>query len=289
MSPLTTSTVVVFCTVLFGCATTELSDRLAPDAVKFGQQTGATDLGCSTATAEVVSKKTIEAEQTTGWRESPSLAEYTIGVSGCGKRTSYPVTCDKLGKCKATSALTAAGTAPRQLADELQPIAISAALQRGSRDLSCPEATAAVTTQETIDAGQTTGWYEPPHQAVYAVDVTGCGKRRSYLVDCERSKNSCATGGLSAAKGAPAQLADTWEPQAIRAAQEKAAGEMQCPAATAKVTRKETVEEGQTTGWYEQPYRALYSMTVDGCAKQATYLVVCDSQKKVCQPGTTAR
>jgi hypothetical protein len=121
------------------------------------------------------------------------------------------------------------------------------------------------------------------------VDVTGCGKRTSYLVDCETHATGCATGGVPKAKAAPTQLADKWQPQAIKAAQERATVDLQCPAATAEVTRSETVEEAQTTGWSEPPYRALYTVAIAGCEKAATYLVACNSKQKVCKAGSVAR
>jgi Zn-dependent alcohol dehydrogenase len=69
------------------------AEALQPNALKAAQQRGAADLGCPAATADVMSKKTIE-ETTTGWYEWPHRAEYTIDVSGCGKSVTYSVSCD---------------------------------------------------------------------------------------------------------------------------------------------------------------------------------------------------
>ena len=69
------------------------AEALQPNALRAAQQRGATELGCPAAKANVMSKKTIE-ETTTGWYEWPHRAEYTIGVSGCGKRVTYSVSCD---------------------------------------------------------------------------------------------------------------------------------------------------------------------------------------------------
>jgi hypothetical protein len=149
-------------------ASQPLEDALQPSAVKVAQQRGASALGCPAATAEVLSKHAIEEAQTTGWYEFPRRAEYTIAVSGCGKRTTYLVACKKFkNACTAGPVPTSTGSAaPRQLADELQPDAIKAAQQRGSKDFACPTTTAEVTRQETLMEGQTTGWGgEAPYRA----------------------------------------------------------------------------------------------------------------------------
>ena len=275
--------------VLF--ASQPLEDALQPSAVKVAQQRGASELGCPAATTEVISKHAIEQSQTTGWYEFPRRAEYTIAVSGCGKRTTYRVACNKFkSACNAGPMPTSTGSAtPRQLADELLPDAVNAAQQRGARDFTCPETTAKVTRQETISEGQTTGWAgEAPHRALYAVTVKGCGKQTAYLVECDTAKKGCATAGSqpSQAGSQRPQLADELQPGAVQAAQERGSKELDCPAATAKVNRKETVEEGQTTGWYDAPYRALYTITVSGCGKQTNYLVACNKKQNRCVAGS---
>jgi hypothetical protein len=135
---------------------------------------------------------------------------------------------------------------------------------------------------------ETTGWgAEAPHRAVYAVAVKGCGKQAAYLVECDEGK-VCATAGSqpSQAGSQRPQLADELQPGAVQVAQERGSKELECPAATAKVSSKETVEEGQTTGWYDAPYRALYTITVAGCGKQTTYLVACNKNENRCAAGS---
>jgi hypothetical protein len=271
------------------CASQPLEDALQPSAVKVAQQRGASELGCPSATTEVLSKHAIEEPQTNGWYEFPRQAEYTIAVSGCDKRTTYLVTCNKFkSACKAgpVPASTGSGT-PRQLADELLPDAVNAAQQRGARDFTCPATTAKVTRQETIMEGETTGWGAEAPRAVYAVTVKGCGKQTVYLVECDTGKKGCATAGSppSGAGSQRPQLADELQPGAVQAAQERGSRELECPAATAKVNRKETIEEGQTTGWYDAPYRALYTINVAGCGKQTTYLVACNKKQNRCAAG----
>ena len=83
-------------------------------------------------------------------------------------------------------------------------------------------------------------------------------------------------------------MADELQPDAVQAAQERGSKELECPGATAKVNRKETIEEASTTGWYEAPYRALYTIGVAGCGKQTTYLVACNKKEKRCAAGSPA-
>jgi hypothetical protein len=45
---------------------------------------------------------------------------------------------------------------------------------------------------------------------------------------------------------------------------------------------------GDTTGWYEPPYRALYTVTIAGCGKNTTYLVGCDNKRNRCATGTAS-
>jgi hypothetical protein len=106
MRSLISSTVVMFCMVLSGCATTELAEKLQPDALRVAQQRGATDLGCSGAqelqcpgvTTEVTHKDTIEESQTTGWYDLPYRALYAITAAGCGKEATYLVACNNKEK-----------------------------------------------------------------------------------------------------------------------------------------------------------------------------------------------
>jgi len=275
-------------------ASQPLEDALQPSAVKVAQERGASELGCPAATTEVISTHAIEEPQTNGWYQFPRSAEYTIAVSGCGKQTTYLVACNKFkSACKAGPVPTSTGSAtPRQLADELQPDAVNAAQQRGAKDFACPATTAKVMRQETIMEGQTTGWgAEAPHRAVYAVTVKGCGKQKGYLVECDKAKKGCATAGSqpSQAGSQRPQLADELQPSAMRVAQERGSRELECPAATAKVNRKETIEEAQTTGWYELPYRALYTVTVSGCGKKTAYLVACNKKQNRCAAGRPDR
>lgn len=275
--------------MLLGCASEPSEDTLQPSAVKAAQQRGAAELGCPQATGEVLSKHTVQEPQGNRWFEAPRRADYAVAVSGCGKRTTFSVACNRFqGACEAGPVPVPTGSAaPIQLADELQSNALKSAQQRGSKELACPTSTPALTRQETIDELRSTGWYEPQHRALYGVTVTGCGKQTAYLVECDKEQLRCATAGLQPTRGGPqeARLADELQPSAVQAAQEQASSDLDCLAATAAVNGKATIEEEQTTGSYEAPYRALYTVTVSGCGKQTTYLVTCNKRQDRCSAG----
>jgi hypothetical protein len=280
---LTFSAAAVFAT-LYGCASEPLpAESLQSVAVSTAQQRGAADLGCPAAAGQILSKETLEEGQATGWSEYPHRAAYTVGVSGCGKRTTYSLICDDRQKSCVPRPVEVA--APIQLADKLQPLAVSTAQQRGVSEFACEAVTGKVLRQETVE-GQTTGWSEIPHRAVYTIDVSGCGKRTKYLVSCNDRPKNCVAGTVQETAG-PLLLADKLQPQAVGVAQQRGAADLGCPAATTQVLRKETIEDGQTTGWSEIPHLAAYSIAVSGCGKRATYAVACDDRKKsVCVAGT---
>jgi hypothetical protein len=250
------------------------------------QQRGAAELQCPTATGQILSKETIQEAQGTGWYEPPHKAAYTVEVSGCGKRRTYSLTCeDRQKSCIAGP--VAVSSAPLQLADKLQPGAVSAAQQTGKSELGCEAVTTKVLRQETIAEPQGTGWYEPPHRAAYTIDVSGRGTRTTYLVSCDDRQKNCVAGTLQEkTEGGPAQLADTLQPEAVKVAQQRGASDLGCPTAATEVLRQETIQEVQTTGWYEPAHRAAYNVAVSGCGKRATYAVACDDRKKsVCLAG----
>jgi len=278
-------TIAVVLATLCSCASEPPpAEALQSVAVSAAQQRGAADLGCPAATAQILSQETIQEAQGTGWYEPPHKAAYSVDVSGCGKRTTYALICDdRRNSCAPNPAAVA--SAPDELADKLQPGAVSAARQTGTSELGCGALTTKVLRQETIQEAQGTGWYEPPHKAAYTIDVSGCGKRTTYLVSCDDRQRNCVVGTLQKKEGAT-QLADKLQPDAVRVAQQRGAADLGCSTTTSEVLRQETIEEVQTTGWYEPPRRAVYSIAVSGCGKRATFAVACDNQKQdICAAG----
>jgi hypothetical protein len=167
------------------------------------------------------------------------------------------------------------------LADAMQPEAVRVAQQLGSSEIACSAAASELLAKATIEEPGATGWYEFPHKAKYTVRISGCGKQQTYSVACNNHKKStgvCVAGPVVIQRSV-AQLADKLEPGAVRVAQQYGSAELNCPAATAKVLTKETIQEVQGTGWYTPPRSAGYTVRVTGCGKETTYSVACEAKK----------
>src|SRR5215469_4533647 len=136
-----------------------------------------------------------------------------------------------LAVCCITAVATTQGGCASQTSrvDEMQPYAIKAAQQRASTELDCPAATGNVVTKKETEESQTTGWYEYPHRSEFTVDVSGCGKLKSYLVGCDWRQKGCEAGPVPTADGAQSvhPLASELEPEAVRAVQQRRSGDRQ--------------------------------------------------------------
>jgi hypothetical protein len=281
------SAAVVFA-LLCGCASKPLPvEELKSDAVKAAHQRGASEFGCEPVTIQILRQEIVEEPQETGWYDYPHKAAYTVDVSGCGKRTTYSVACDDRASKPCTASPVPVISAPRQLADVMRPDALKAAHQRGNTEFGCEAVTTQVLQQQTIQEPQGSGWYDPPYRAAYTVNVSGCGQRTTYLVACnERKKDRCVTGAFQeVTEHGPPQLADKLLPDAVRTAQQHGTTEFGCEAVTTQVLRQATIQEAQGTGWYDPPYRAVYSIVVSGCGKHAQYAVACNHRKRSCVAG----
>ena len=91
----------IFVLMLFlsaGCQTQQqVVDSMEPDAVHVAQRRGAFELNCPTATASMLSKEMIQSPMVNPRFAPPQRAEYTVGVAGCGQRTTYMVVCAEGG------------------------------------------------------------------------------------------------------------------------------------------------------------------------------------------------
>lgn len=94
-------------------------DALQFEAERVALQRGAVELECPTAAAQILSKHRIKASPGADWSEHTHRAEYTVDVAGCAKRRSYSVACDDDRQTICLASPLA--SAPRQLADQLQP------------------------------------------------------------------------------------------------------------------------------------------------------------------------
>ena len=69
-------------------------DQMQPAAIDMAVRRGAFELNCPAAQGELISSETI---QPLSIRFGYERAEYTVGVTGCGKRQSYVVICPDNG------------------------------------------------------------------------------------------------------------------------------------------------------------------------------------------------
>ncbi|MCB1705038.1 MAG: hypothetical protein KDI17_09245 [Halioglobus sp.] len=81
--------------LLSGCASgPPFIDQMQPTAIDMAERRGAFEMNCPEAKGELLSRETL---QPISFRFGYERAEYTIGVSGCGKRNSYVVICPDNG------------------------------------------------------------------------------------------------------------------------------------------------------------------------------------------------
>jgi hypothetical protein len=74
-----------------GCASgPPFIDQAQPEAIAIAQRRAQFELNCPAATAQVLSRETL---QPVSFRFGIDRAEYTIGTRGCGKSATYVVIC----------------------------------------------------------------------------------------------------------------------------------------------------------------------------------------------------
>ena len=78
-----------------GCASgPPFIDQMQPTATDMAERRGAFEMNCPDAKGEIISSETV---QPVSFRWGYERAEYTVGVTGCGKRNSYVVICPDNG------------------------------------------------------------------------------------------------------------------------------------------------------------------------------------------------
>jgi hypothetical protein len=74
-----------------GCASgPPFIDQAEPEAMAIAQRRAAFEFNCPTVTVQLLSRETL---QPVSFQFGIQRAEYTIGVTGCGKRATYVVVC----------------------------------------------------------------------------------------------------------------------------------------------------------------------------------------------------
>jgi hypothetical protein len=87
---------------IVACQTTPYVDRAQPEAVQVATRRAQFELNCPQVNTEVISREKVVPPVAGPRFSPPERAEYTVGVSGCGKRHSYLVTCTEgAGGCVA--------------------------------------------------------------------------------------------------------------------------------------------------------------------------------------------
>jgi hypothetical protein len=82
-----------------GCMSqTQLLNNKQSLAMQAALTRGKFDLNCPQATAEILSKEVTQPAVQGPWFGGVQRAEYTIGVSGCGQRTTFLVLCPQGGE-----------------------------------------------------------------------------------------------------------------------------------------------------------------------------------------------
>ena len=81
-----------------GCATqSQFLDSKQPMAMQTAVSRGRFEMNCPEATPTIISREVIQPALQGPWVNGIQRAEYTIGVSGCGRRTTFVVICPQYG------------------------------------------------------------------------------------------------------------------------------------------------------------------------------------------------
>jgi hypothetical protein len=98
MSLRSRSALLLLPALLVGCASSgNFVQEMEPQAMDSAQRRGAFEMDCPTAKADLLSSQLLQPAVRTFVYTGPERAEYTVGVEGCGKRTSYIVICPDNG------------------------------------------------------------------------------------------------------------------------------------------------------------------------------------------------
>lgn len=84
--------------LLAGCTSSaQYLQQMEPEAISEAQRRGAFEMNCPEAKASLLSSETMQPVIRTFALSGPQRAVYNVGVSGCGKRTTYVVICPETG------------------------------------------------------------------------------------------------------------------------------------------------------------------------------------------------
>jgi len=103
---------------------------------------------------------------------------------------------DKFAFAGLLAFLAASGCANQnQMLDSDQPMAIQTAVSRGRFDLNCSSATGQIISREVVQPALQSPWVNGIQRVEFTVGVSGCGRRKSYIVVCPQGGNGCFAAG----------------------------------------------------------------------------------------------
>ena len=82
-----------------------------------------------------------------------------------------------------------------QMLDNDQAMAMQTAVSRGRFDLNCPSATGQLISREMVQPAMQSPWVNGIQRAEFTVGITGCERRKSYIVVCPEGGNGCFAAG----------------------------------------------------------------------------------------------
>ncbi|MDM0113673.1 hypothetical protein QTI66_16055 [Variovorax sp. J22R133] len=81
-----------------GCASgPPFIDQMQPEAISMAERRGQFEMNCPAAKGEVLSREVVQPVVQSFRFGGVVRDEYTVGVAGCGKRTTYVVICPEVG------------------------------------------------------------------------------------------------------------------------------------------------------------------------------------------------
>ena len=82
-----------------------------------------------------------------------------------------------------------------QMLDSDQAMAVQTAVNRGRFDMNCPSATAQIISREVVQPALQGPFVNGIQRAEFTVGVSGCDRRKSYIVVCPEGGNGCFAAG----------------------------------------------------------------------------------------------
>jgi hypothetical protein len=86
-------------------------------------------------------------------------------------------------------------TSQNQMLDNDQAMAMQTAVSRGQFDLNCSSASGQIISREVVQPAMQGPWVNGIPRAEYTVGVSGCDRRKSYIVVCPQGGNGCFAAG----------------------------------------------------------------------------------------------